>query len=431
VASGEKIIWMNALGFSDIENQVKASPQSVYRIASISKCITAVAIMQLVEQGRINLDDDARKYVPYFPRKKWRFSVRQILNHTSGLRSYRPGEFDSKEYYVSSQSALNLILKDSLEFEPGTKYLYTTLGYNFLAAVIESVSGIPFAEFIKKNIFEPAGMNSTFPEFQNEIVMNRARGYNKNNFREFENAPLADLSVKFPGGGLISSTEDLLKFSIAILNGKLIKAATLDSMRIPVKLKNGDTRTYGLGFSLDTDANGKKYIYHLGGGTGFTSLLVIYPDEKISAVHLINLRDRNLDRPAYTLANIAQNRTYEKPKQPAADALLNITLSFGIDSAISIYQVLKKDSSDKYILTREELNLFGRDLILINNLTESIKFYKILLAEYPTFSDAHISLADAYYKDGNKGLALRFYKSALKLEPSNKYLQDMIKRLDP
>jgi len=166
-----KILWLGVKGYSDIENNISAARNSVYRIASISKVITAVAIMQLVEQDKLKLDDDVRKYIPYYPTKRWKFTIRQLLTHTAGIRNYRSkGEFESKEYFKSTREAIEYLVKDSLEYEPGTKYLYTTLSYNLLAAIVENVSGLAYAEYLKQNIFIPSDMKNTYPDFQRTII---------------------------------------------------------------------------------------------------------------------------------------------------------------------------------------------------------------------------------------------------------------------
>ena len=149
----DKIIWLKSAGIADIENNVPASTSSLYRIASISKPITAVAVLQLWERGLISLDTDARAYLPNFPVKKYKFTVRQLLNHTSGIRNYREGEFDSKKFYATTDDALKLLAYDSLMFEPGTKYAYTTLGYTLLAAIVEKVSKTSFEDYLKNNVF--------------------------------------------------------------------------------------------------------------------------------------------------------------------------------------------------------------------------------------------------------------------------------------
>ena len=182
VALDGKILWLGNSGIADAENNTPVTDSTLFRIASISKSITAVAVMQLVEQRKINLDMDARSYIPYFPKKKWKFTVRQLLNHTSGIRNYYRGEFDDTRHFASIKDAVNIVSSDSLAYRPGTKYLYTTLGYNLLGSIIENVSGQSYAEYLRKNIFEPAEMNSTLPGYQQRIIPHRAGMYERNKY---------------------------------------------------------------------------------------------------------------------------------------------------------------------------------------------------------------------------------------------------------
>jgi len=424
-----KIIWLETVGFADIENLVPAKNNTLYRIASISKSIAATAVMQLVEQNKIRLDEDVRTYLPYFPKKQWKFTVRQLLNHTSGIRNYRYGEMNSTESFKSIKDAVRVVMDDSLQFEPGTKYQYTTLGYNLLAGIIENVSGISYEEYLNKNIFQPAEMISTYLEYQPKIIFNKARGYVKNNFRKIENAPLADLSVKFAGGGMISTAEDLLKFANKLMSFKLLKSSTLDTILTLTILKNKDTVNYGLGFSLGTDQKGRKYFGHAGAGTGFTCELIIYPKKSFAAVYLTNIRDRNLENPARSFASIVIDNIIEKPKGSLADRLLSINSEYSIDSSLAKLQQLTRDSTLTYKVD-DEIILFGYDLIATGNYRDAIYYFKYLISRKENFDKYYVGLADAYYNDGNKGLALKNFRFAANLDSKNKYVQDMIKKIE-
>ncbi len=425
-----KIIWVGAHGYSDLSHQVHATPNTVYRIASISKVITAVAVMQLVEKKKINLDADALNYIPYFPKKKWKFTVRQILQHTAGLRTYNPGEFNSTVSYPSTKDAVGVLSSDPLVYKPGTKFLYTTLGYNLLAAIIENTSGMKFIDYLKKYIFEPSDITSTFPEYHQNIIMNKAVGYDKNIFRKIGNAPLADLSIKFAGGGLVSTSEDMLKFAHSLLSGKLIKHATLDSMLVPTKLSNGKILESGLGFEIKTDNYGHNFFGHYGFGTGFISLLAIYPKDSTAVIDLINTVDRNLESPALDLAAIVFNENYNHPKKSLADKMMEITRQKSLDSAISFYRSIKTDSSIQYNLSSNEFDLFGYDLLKLKWNLDAIKWFKFFSTEYPSNISAMLGLGDAYYHDGNKGFAIKYYRKALEINTSNNYAATMIKKLE-
>jgi serine beta-lactamase-like protein LACTB, mitochondrial len=425
-----KIFWLGTTGYSDVENMILANPKTVYRIASISKPITAVAIMQLVEKGKIKLDDDVRKYIPYFPQKKWKFTIRQLLNHTSGIRNYRTAEeFDSKTHFNSTREAISVVMDDPLSFQPGTKFLYTTLGYNLLAAVLESVTQMNYDAYLKKNIFEPAGMTSTFTEVQKEIIHHRAHGYVKDEYRELENAPLADLSIKYAGGGLISTAEDLLKFADGLITGKLITPAFLDTMLTPTKLSNGKIIFYGLGFSSGITEYGDQFFSHAGNGTGFSSSFIVFPRSGIAVTCLQNIKDRNPEDPALQLALLAMGKKYQKPKFSLADSLLHLTLRTNIDSAIDYCRSLKNEEVNFFTLNKDELFLFGSDLLKINKSSEAVIFLKFITPKYPNDSQALTALANAYYEGGNKGLALKNYRDVLKIDPENNFAKKMVDKL--
>ena len=425
-----KIVWLEAKGFADLSYRVPAAPRTIYRIASISKIITAVAVMQLWEKGKLNLDADALKYIPYFPRKKWKFTTRQILQHTAGLRNYKPGEFNSTAFYPTTKEAVGVVSGDPLEFKPGSKFLYTTLGYNLLAAIIEKVSGMSFEDYLQKNIFEPAEMHSTLPEFHSEIILNKAVGYVKNNYRKLENAPLADLSIKFAGGGLVSTSEDILKFAHCLLTDKLIKRSTLDTMLVPTKLPNGKILDSGLGFEIETDSFGKKYFGHYGHGTGFVSLLAIYPKDSTAVIDLINTDDRNLGSPALDLASIILEKDNPIPQKPLSDEMMEITLQKNLDSAIAACRSIMKEFPNRFNTSSNEFNLFGYDLLRIKRNYDSVRWFRFFSAEFPGNISAAIGLGDAYQHDGNKGMAIKAYRHALKIDSNNLYSLNMIRKLE-
>jgi serine beta-lactamase-like protein LACTB len=424
-----KIVWLGVKGKADLEEDVPATLNSLYRIASVTKPITAVAIMQLYEKGLIDLDKDARTYLPSFPKKKWKFTVRQLLNHTSGIRGYKDGEFDSKTFYSSITEAIKVFAYDSLNFKPGTKYEYSTLAYSLLAAIIENVSKTTFEDYLFKNIFTPAEMLNTFVDNQREIIPNRVRGYEKNFLREFQNAPLVDLSIKVAGGGLLSNSRDLLLFAKALLEGKLIKLSTLKMMYARDRIKSGNQLDYGLGFALSFNNDSLKAIYHIGGSTGFTSMLFINPKEKLASVDLINIKDRNLGLPAEDLANIELGLKYSPPSKTISDELMFVYRSAGIDSSIKKYFVIADSNSGIYNLNENEVISYSKDLIGLNKSVDAIKFLKTIVGKTPNYFAYQVALADAYLQDQNEGLAIKYYRAAWQINNTDPYVNKMIKQL--
>ncbi len=307
VASGESVVWAQGFGQADVEQNVPVRPDTVFRIASISKPITATAVMQLVERGVVSLEDPIQRYVPGFPRKpQGEIRIRHLLTHTSGIRHYRGDEFGLNDYYPTLERAIALFKDDALEFAPGDRYLYSTYGYNLLAGVVEAASGRRFDDYLRVNIFTPAGMNTTFLERPQEIVRHRARQYVRGSSPfAWLNAPYVDLSVKWAGGGLISTTSDLLRFDLALNAGRLLRSDTQERMYTSARLNSGAITGYGLGWMVSQEG-GRLKVAHSGGAMGGTTYLLREPRARVASVVLANLdnvpRLRELAEQLMTLA---------------------------------------------------------------------------------------------------------------------------------
>ena len=306
VVVNDRIAWEGAAGQADVENAVSARADSVYRIASISKPIAATAIMQLVERGRVALDEPVRPYLPHFPDKGGlTLTIRHLLTHTSGIRHYKEGEMESMARYDSNEAAAKIFEADPLLFTPGTKYSYSTYAYNLLAGVIERASGLTYEAYVKEHVWGPAGMAATVLERAEEIVPHRVRQYVKSG-GSVQNAHYADLSVKWAGGGVLSTAGDLARFHIALDEGKLLKPETLRQMYTPAQLTDGTKTNYGLGWMVSTDQKGRTWIAHSGGATGGSTYLLRNPEAKVAVVVLCNVQNAgNLRQLAMDIAEIA------------------------------------------------------------------------------------------------------------------------------
>lgn len=295
VVVDNKIQFRAAYGTADLENSVVATPATVYRIASISKSLTAVAAMQLVEKGKLDLDAPVQKYVPSFPTKPFLITTRQLLTHLSGIRHYKQGEGEYTKHYQSLTDALTIFKDDPLEHEPGTRYTYSTFAYTLLGAVIEGASGMRYTEYLREHVFKPAGMLHTQADDVYVLIPNRARGYTPNVYAKFDgnvrNAALMDSSYKLPGGGWVSTAEDLARFAIALQNDLLVKRATFEQMTRSQKTRDGRETGYGYGWYIDRregrQADGS--VWHGGVQAGFTGDLWLLPKKRFAVVLLANL----------------------------------------------------------------------------------------------------------------------------------------------
>lgn len=290
VSNGDSVTWAQGFGLADVEQNVPVRPETVFRLASISKPITAVAVMQLVERGLVNLDDPIQRYVPSFPRKpQGEVRVRHLLTHTSGIRHYRGSEFSLSTPFPTTERALTVFRDDPLEFAPGERYLYSTYGYNLLAGVIEHASGRSFEDYVRTNVFVPAGMTSAVLEHPQEIMRGRARQYVRGAAPlSLLNAPYVDLSVKWAGGGMIATATDVARFDIALNQGRLLKPETLERMYTSARLNNGNITGYGFGWMVNVDQS-RLLVAHSGGAMGGTTYVLRDPRAKVAAVVLANL----------------------------------------------------------------------------------------------------------------------------------------------
>ena len=287
IAQDGRVVFEHGFGYADVEDFSPVRPQTVFRIASISKPITAVAVMQLVEKGKVGLDEDIRRYVPEFPDKGETITPRQVLAHLSGIRGYRGNEWANRDPYSSVEQALALFAGDPLEHRPGEKYLYSTHAYTLAARLVERVSGVSFPQYLMDNIFRPAGMTSTGPEDLRSIVRWRARGYARDSEGNLVNSAYTDISYKWAGGGLVSTAADLCRFGSALLNGKLLGPEARETMWEEQRTLDGKGTGYALGWVPGTAA-GRPSVAHGGAQPAARSFLLLVPGERLVVAVLSN-----------------------------------------------------------------------------------------------------------------------------------------------
>ena len=289
------LISLQSFGLANVEDSVLVTDATVFRIASTTKPITATAAMQLAERGSLDLDAPVQTYAPTFPAKEFPITTRELLAHVSGIRNYRRGEPERTDHFNSLTDALVIFKDDSLDFEPGTKFAYSTFGYTLLGVVIEGASGMSFPDYLREHIFKPAGMSHTQPDDARVTIPNRAQGYTPKTYGVFDgdyrHGQPIDSSYKLPAGGLVSTAEDVARFAIAVLDGVLIKPETLALMSVNQKTRGGSETGYGYGWYTGSRAGREpgESVWHGGVQAGFTSELWLLPKERFAVVVLTNL----------------------------------------------------------------------------------------------------------------------------------------------
>jgi serine beta-lactamase-like protein LACTB len=276
-------------GYSDKRNQVEFKPNTITRIASVTKPMTAVAIMQLYEKGEIDLDAPIQAYLPTFPRGPKPVTIRHILNHTSGIPHYE-SKLDalSFSHYASLKLATEEVYKRGFINSPGEQYVYSSFGYTILGSVIERVTKESFEDYLRKNIWQKAGMENTSLE-KSHFLENKSRLYIKVG-GIFIRSPYTDLSIIYPAGGVQSTAKDLLRFGKAILENKLISRNTLEMMidvSDSLAPEIGDD-PYGLGWSVFEHPEYGKIISHGGAQPGASAQFQILLDKNVVSVALSN-----------------------------------------------------------------------------------------------------------------------------------------------
>jgi len=288
VAIGSEVAFARGFGLADLENSVPATTDTVYRIASLAKPITAVAVMQLAERGRLDLDAAVQQYVPAFPEKPWRVTPRLLLAHQGGLRHLADAEWGGTRRYTSLGEALASFQDEPLAYEPGTRCVYSTYGYNLLGSVVEGASGRGFADYLRDEVLGPAAMTDTRLDDVLAVIPHRARGYTRRPSGEILNSILADTSNKVPGGGLASTAPDMARFGAALLSGRLLKPETLQAMLLGQSTRDGKRTPYGLGFRVGT-WKGRLEAWQHGGQPQVSTLLYLRPEQGLVVAILCNL----------------------------------------------------------------------------------------------------------------------------------------------
>lgn len=297
VGNKEKILWAHGFGFADLENKVKVTTASRFRVGSVSKMLTVLAVGWLYQQGKLDLDAPVQKYVPAFPEKTYPITTRQLAGHIAGVRHYRKTDpvFTPKRY-TSIAEGLSIFKTDTLLFKPGTGYAYSSYGYNLISAVIEGVSSIDFLTYMKDSIFLPAGLTNTAPDYSDSIVPARVRFY-EHSKGKLVNADLVDNSYKWAGGGFVSTPTDLVNMGRLLLNHTMLNEKTVDEMFASQHLENGKATNVGIGWRSGTDSKGRKIIHHGGLIEGGRTFVLIYPNDNLIFAITANMSGVNINLP--------------------------------------------------------------------------------------------------------------------------------------
>ena len=301
-----KTIKTAAYGLANVELNVPAKPETVFEIGSITKQFTAAGILMLAQDGKLSVNDKLSKYLKDTPEAWANVTLRHLLTHTSGIKSYTGLDGFQIWRHLTQEQFIKAIGKEPMEFQPGDSWKYCNTGFNLLGYIIENVSGKNYWDFMGERIFQPLGMNATTRRLFSLVIPNRASGYEQTN-HVWVNRD-TDLTEVFSAGAIASTVGDLAKWNGSLDADRLLNAASKAQMWTPVRLNDGKSRKYGFGWNLDA-LEGHKNIGHGGSTSGFSASIQRFPDDHLAVIILTNT-DEEI---ATTLAKKVATLLFAKP----------------------------------------------------------------------------------------------------------------------
>jgi len=305
------LVYSKGYGFSDLENQTPVDPSKTkFRIGSVSKTLTATGLAILYQDGKVDLDVPIEKYVPLWPQKEYKITLRQLGGHLAGIRHYKSGEFYSDKNYPTITDGLGVFINDPLINEPGTEYSYSSYGWNLIAAAMEgSIGGntflqtSDFLQFMQQDVFDRLEMNNTQAENVLEKTPNLTSFYERQDGKLID-AHFVDNSYKWAGGGFISTTEDLCRFGQAHMKAGLLNQNVLDEWMKSQKTKNGKSTNYGIGWSTFNRPDGHIFYGHSGGSVGGITYFLIHKESETVLAITANVSPLNYNGLQFDLMDL-------------------------------------------------------------------------------------------------------------------------------
>jgi len=431
-----EIIISKGYGFSNQAQQIKNMPESIYDIGSITKQFTAAAILKLEMQGKLSTDDKISKYFENIPKDKENITIHDLLRHQAGLVSVVGTDYEK----ITQEEFLNKVLSSTLRFEVGKGFGYSNVGYSLLAMIIEKVSGKTYETYLYENLWHPSEMEMTGytrPEFDSNLI---AVGYYANDSiwgkptsKEWDkNAPYWHLKGN---GGILSTTEELFKWNQILLTDKILSKAAKDKLYHP-KLREGENENsiYGYGWDISKTKRNTRQVWHNGTNRIFYADFLRYIDEKCTIIMLTNKSHSNFNSLSFEISKIIFNPGFN-PEIPIADNetnrnfTINILKSIedsGLGKAKSAYQGKQRSEQLLEFMMRNQ----GFDHLDNNQPEAAMQIFEMNVYAYPKSAKALQGLGEGYMETGKKEEALKYFHQSLAIDSDNKFVEDMIKRLN-
>lgn len=299
-----KLQYVEQFGFADLEQLVPVTALTRFRIGSVSKALTAVLLMELVEEGSVDLDAPVRSYLPSFPDKGHPISIRQLAGHLGGIRHYKEGESTNHVPLRGTAASLKRFADDPLLHPPGSAYKYSSYGYVLLGAALEPACGTGFERCLEDRVLVPLGLESITEDYPDRIVLHRTRFY-EHTGGSTKNAPFSDRIYKLAAGGYLGTAADLARFGGAVLGDSLLSADSRRLLFTSQRTEEGEETGYGMGFRPGEDWSQRPVAHHGGTAEGARSFLLVYPEQDLALGFTSNLRQTSFfKQEAFTIASL-------------------------------------------------------------------------------------------------------------------------------
>ncbi|WP_405296947.1 serine hydrolase [Algibacter sp. Ld11] len=434
VANQGQIIFKKGYGMANMEWDMPNASNTKHRLGSITKQFTAMLILQLAQEGKLDLKAPIATYLPDYHKETGNvITVHHLLTHTSGIPNYTsfPGfmEDESRNPYTPEKFVKKFQDK-RLDFTPGERFSYSNSGYFLLGVIAEKLSGKSYEVLLNENIFEPLGMHETGFDKHSDILKNRATGYEKE-AGSYKNSKYLDMSIPYAAGSMYSTAEDLYLWDQALYTNKILSRKYMDLYFKPQIQAWGNLQyAYGWGVGKVEIGTSKDSIYaiqHGGGINGFNTNILRTPLDKSLIVLLNNTGGAPLNSISNAILGIINNKAYNMPKKSVADAVLTVIEAEGIDAGITHYNEIK--NSKLYNLEESDLNTMGYTLMRSGNIEASVKVFELIVDTFSKSSNAYDSYAEALMNLGKKDLAIVNYRKSVELNPNNQNGIDFLKTL--
>lgn len=349
VVKDGQVLYRKAFGMANLELGVKMEPENVFRIGSITKQFTASAILKLRDEGKLDLDEDITKYVKDYPTHGHKITIKHLLTHTSGIKSYTGMEaFDgvARRKDLTPEELIEFFKYQPMDFKPGEQYRYNNSAYVILGYIIEGASGLSYEDYIDNNFFKPLGMENSYYGSPSRIILDRAYGYSKRDGKVI-NADYLSMTLPYAAGSLLSTVDDLYKWYSAVMADKVISKTSREEAQTTFLLNNGEKTGYGYGWSIG-NIQGSPMVAHGGGINGFLTSSVYLPEEEVFVAVFSNC---NCNPPA-GIANKMAALAIDKPYRWSP-----ITMSQDVMKGYEA--VYESDKGEQRIVTFKDGQLFS------------------------------------------------------------------------